>query len=109
MFKEVARQPSPSNRVKTILERGTQETRAKGLSLLTDLEDFVDGIKFSQYLTMRRFVGDPLESLLTFDPLVSKDAENFKEKLDAKSLLADWKSLYDKFVSLKRANTKKST
>ena len=99
-LKKLLDQRSPSHRVKIVLEKGTQDTLEKGISLLTDLEDFVKGIKFSQYLTMRRFGGDPLESLLTFDPSVGKDAASFKEKLDGKNLLADWKSLYDRFVSL---------
>jgi transcription initiation factor IIE alpha subunit len=99
-LKKLLDQRSPSHRVKIILEKNNQDTLEKGLSLLTDLENFVKGIKFSQYLTMRRFGGDPLESLLTFDTSVRKDAASFKEKLDGKSLLVDWKSLYDRFVSL---------
>ena len=93
-------QRSSSHRVKIILEESSKAILEKGLSLLADLAAFVEGIKFSQYLTMRRFADGSLESLLTFDPSISKDAAGFKEKLDEKSLLADWKSLYDKFVNL---------
>jgi hypothetical protein len=99
-LKKLLDQRSPSHRVKIILEKGNQDTLENGLSLLIDLEDFVKGIKFNQYLTMKRFVGDPLESLLTFDPSVFIDCASFKEKLGGKNLLVDWKSLYDRFVSL---------
>jgi transcription initiation factor IIE alpha subunit len=99
-LKKFLDQRSPSHRVKMILEKVTQSTLKQGLSLLSDLEDFVKGIKFSQYLTMRRFAGNPLESLLTFDPSVSKESASFKEKLYGKSLIADWKSLYDNFLNL---------
>jgi len=100
-------QPSPSHRVKALLDPEILEPVENYIPLLQSLVKFVEGDRLNLYLTMRKFAEAPLSNVVSLDPSLREEAAVFKEKLQGKSLLVDWDTIYDRFRKLKEKHKKK--
>jgi hypothetical protein len=50
---------------------------------------------------MRKFAEAPLSNVVSLDPSLREEAAVFEEKLQGKSLLTEWDTIYDRFRRLK--------
>jgi len=100
-FQKLLDKTSPSRRVKAILVPEIFESIENHLSLLTDLEDFIQSNRLNLYLKLSQFRETPLGNLVKFDPLIEEEANVFREKLEGKRLLTEWDTIYERFRKLK--------
>ncbi|NVM24237.1 MAG: hypothetical protein HWN68_20965, partial [Desulfobacterales bacterium] len=99
-------QPSPSHRVKALLDPEVLEP-LNHLPLLQSLVEFVEGKRIKLYLTMRKFAEAPLSNIVNLDPSLEDKAAIFRDTLRGKSLLTEWSTIYDRFRKLKERHKKK--
>jgi len=97
-------QPSPSHRVKAVLDPEVIDPLENYMDLLGSLDVFVKSDRLKLYLTMREFSGSTLESLERMEPSLREAASSFREKLSSKSLVRDWGMVYDKFRELREGH-----
>lgn len=100
-FQKLLDKPSPSYRVKAILDPEILDPIENYLPLLQALEEFVDSTRLDIYLTMSKFTETPLDNLVKLDPSCEEEAKVFREKLEGKSLLTEWDTIYERFRKLK--------
>jgi len=100
-------QPSPSHRVKALLDPEVLEPLKNHLPLLQSLVEFIEGKRIKLYLTMRKFAEEPLSNIVNLDPSLEDKAAIFRDTLRGKSLLTEWSTIYDRFRKLKERHKKK--
>lgn len=100
-------QPSPSHRIKALLDPEILEPIENYLPLLQGLVEFIKGDRLNLYLTMRKFAEGPLNNIVNLDPSLQEEAAIFEKKLRSKGLLTEWDAIYDRFRRLKEKHKMK--